>query len=147
MTLPDVNGWLIDYRTAHAIFSSGSNQKILHIVDLCLAGTLFCCFCEKQFFNEFSPLKAVFISDQNRVIVPDEKVLQRTLALADSKVGKNRFKGNESAIFLAATAIENSYGVISDHKSITFSTVHDIGEKYGIPVFSSQGYFGALGMI
>ncbi|QYO77194.1 hypothetical protein [Devosia salina] len=146
MSLPEVNGWLIDYRTAHDIFSSGNNQKISHCVELCVAGTLFCCFCEKEFFNGFPPLKSSFIAEQDRVLVPDERVLQRALAIADSKVGSNRLKGNDAAVFLAATALENDYGVISDHTSIVFSTIHDIGGKYGIPVFSSQSYFAGVGI-
>jgi hypothetical protein len=44
-------------------------------------------------------------------------------------------------LFLTATAAENNFGVISDHRSISFTTVFDLCNQFGVPVMSANEYF------
>jgi hypothetical protein len=61
MTLPDVQGWVIDFRTARHIFLSGNNQRISRCIDCCASGTLVCCHCEESLFKGTPALKAAFL--------------------------------------------------------------------------------------
>jgi hypothetical protein len=68
---------------------------------------------------------------------------KRCLAISSSPVGQNRVEGNEAAVFLTAIAASKNCGVISDHRSNTFSTVYDLCQQFGVPVLSAEGYFAA----
>lgn len=143
MTLPVVEGWMIDFRTAEAIFASGSNVRIGHCVSLCASGRLLTCHCEAPLFKNNAALKRSFI-DQDRVIVPDDDVMQRCISIAGLPLAKSRLGGNQSAIFITAMAAANGFGVISDHRSPVFTTVYDLCDHFGIPIFSADEYFSEL---
>jgi len=144
MPLPDVNGWLIDYRTADSIYSSGSNIRIDHCTQLCIDGKLWCCHDEKPLFAKSTTLAPVFINGHDCVVVPSDDALERSLAIASSPVGKKRLSGNEASVFLAGIAAASGYGVISDHRSIVFATVYDMCEMFGVPVYTADEYFDLL---
>lgn len=144
MALPQVNGWLIDFRTAEEIFASGSNVRIGHCVQLCIQGQLRCCHCDKNSFKDVPALKAAFLVDQDRVVIPDDDILKRSLAISHTPVGSKRLQGNESAVFLTAIAASGGYGVISNHRSPIVSTVYDLCTHFGIPVYSAEEYFDLL---
>jgi hypothetical protein len=144
MTLPGVSGWLIDFRTADAIFSSGSNVRIDHCVDLCAAGSLFFCHEEEKLFKGASALKQAFIDDCDCLRFPDPVVMQKCVSVQGSPICKKLFKGNKTAIILTATAACHNFGVISDHRSPIFSTVFDLCKHFGIPTYSADEYFAEL---
>ena len=141
MSLPEVEGWLIDFRTSRTIFSSGNNEWISHCVGLCEAGGLHICHCERQLFRDDPSLRDPFLDSQNCVWEPDEDVFQRCIAIAASGRVPPTLIGNDTAVFLTATAAGNNLGVISDHRSIIFSTVYDLCITYGVPIFSAAEYF------
>lgn len=144
MTLPHVAGWVIDFRTAREIFSSGSNSRITHCVGLCNAGQMHICHCEERLFRDDLRLRAPFIDDGNCVLVPDERVAQRCIAISSNPLAARRIRGNEAAIFITALAAEKGLGVISNHRSLTFTTVFDLCSALGVPIFSANDYFAAL---
>lgn len=144
MTLPAVAGWIIDFRTARFIFTSGNNQWIHHCVGLCGDGMLFMSHVEEDDFKSLPQTKAAFLDDNNCLVVPDEDVRGRCVSLVSSPLTKNLVKGNDSAIFITATAASKQYGVISNHRSPVFSTVFDLCVANGIPIFSAVDYFKEL---
>lgn len=144
MPLPTVHGWLIDYRTARLVFASQSNLRIDHLVDRCQAGHLHICHHEEGSFREDELLVGPFIRDQCCVHEPDDDVYDRCPSVQNAAVGKILLVGNEAAIFMTAVAISKQFGVISDHKSPRFATVHDLCAAYGVPVLTADQYFQLL---
>lgn len=143
MPLPPVHGWLIDYRTAHIIFASKSNVRIDHIIARCQAGNLHICHREESKFRADDLLLGPFIDDQCCVYEPDDDVYDRCPAVEHSAaaVGKTLLVGSEAAVFMTALAIAKQFGVISDHTSPRFATVHDLCPAYGVPVLTADQYF------
>jgi hypothetical protein len=144
MNLPRVAGWIIDFRTADAIFSSGSNARINHCVGLCESGQLFACHCEITHFKGVRLLKASFIDDQNCICTPDNDILGRCNGIANGGLGRKRLVGNDAAVFMTATPASMGFGVISNHRSPVFTTVFDLCNHYGIPVLSADEYFARV---
>jgi hypothetical protein len=143
MPLPPVSGWIIDFRTARSIFASGSNARISHCVELCGAGKLVACHYEEVQFKSDPKLKPAFLDGKNCIVVPDEDVMKRCISIAKTPLKKKRLIGTDAPLFIAAFAAANSFGVISDHRSPSFSTVSDICEHYGIPALTADQYFEA----
>jgi hypothetical protein len=146
MSLPSVAGWLIDFRTARSIFASGNNARIAHCVGLCGAGNLHICHCEEQSFRGYPPLQGPFLDGHNCVWDPDENVFERCAAIASGAGGRHLLTGNEVAVFLTAIGLSQNFGVISDHQSDAFVTVHDLCLTYGVPVFFAEQYFIEAGV-
>jgi hypothetical protein len=144
MSLPVVSGWIIDFRTAEAIFSSASNTRIDHCVELCQKGEMHISHKEKSRFKSAPNLKACFVDGQNCTCVPDAAVMSACLALSESPLAKRLATGNDTALFIAATAATMDFGVLSDHRSPYFATVYDLCVHVGIPVFSADEYFNLL---
>ena len=78
------------------------------------------------------------------MVVPDDDVMQRCISIAGLPLAKNRLGGNQSAVFITAIAAANKLGVISDHRSPIFTTVYDLCDHFGIPIFSANEYFSEL---
>lgn len=144
MSLPSVHGWLIDYRTAHSIFASQSNERIAHCVARCQHGSLHVCHHEEKQFRHDDLLANAFIIDQNCVYEPDDDIYERCPAVATNPNGKSILIGNESAIFITSTALSKHFGVISDHVSPRFATVHDLCLAFGVPVLTAHQYFSLI---
>jgi hypothetical protein len=145
MPLPPVDGWLIDFRTARAIFSSGSNERISHCVEMCATSKLHFPHCEEKLFKSDPSLKAPFIDQQNCLLEPDDDVFERCLAIDGNPVRQRLLQGNDAAIFMTAAALAKNLGVISDAEAHSFATVRELCDVYGIPNVSSDEYFAALG--
>jgi hypothetical protein len=141
MSLPKVKGWIIDYRTACDIFDSQSNIRIAHCIARCQDGSWHVCHFEEEQFRKNPTLKGPFIADQYRVYEPDDDVYQRCPTIAARPNGKPILVGNQAAVFITATAASKNFGVISDHKSLWFATVHDLCGAYGVPVLTADQYF------
>ena len=144
MALPQVAGWLIDFRTADSIFDSGSNERIDHCVNLCGTGLLFFCHEEEKLFKGAPTLKQAFIDDCDCLLFPDQATMQKCVSVQGSPICKKLFKGNRTAIILTATAACRNFGVISDHRSPIFNTVFDLRKHFGIPTYSANEYFAEL---
>lgn len=141
MTSPAVTGWIIDYMTAQAIFESGSNVRIDACIKMCEDGALHICHCEEKLFKGHTSLCDPFLKDQNCIHYPDADIRKQCLNIANSPKSKKLFNGNQSAIFITAVAACNGYGVISNHRSPVFSTVYDLCDHFGIPVYSADEFF------
>lgn len=144
MPLPQVAGWLIDLRTADAIFTSQSNARIDHCVGLCKAGRLQFCHEEEKLFKASAALKHAFIDACDCLRFPDEAVSQKCVSLLSSPICQKLFKGNRAAIFLTATAACHNLGVLSDHRSPLFATVFDLCKHFGVHTFSADEYFALI---
>jgi hypothetical protein len=144
MALPAVEGWVIDFRTAREIFASLNNERIDHCVSLCAQGRLFTCHCELDNFKKTPRLNQAFVEDQRCILVPDENVMKRCISISKTPLAKARLEGNESALFITATAAAHNFGVISNHQSIVYTTVGDLCNAHGIPFFTADQYFNAL---
>src|SRR4051794_29961147 len=120
MVLPAVQGWLIDFRTARAIFDSGNNQRIAHCVGLCQNGSLHICHCEEDQFREVPALKATFLDGPNCVCEPDEEIFERCGTIAANPLAAKCLKGDDTPLYLSAAALAKNYGVMTDHRSIAF---------------------------
>jgi hypothetical protein len=136
-----VNGWIIDYRTAAAIFGSGRNDRISHCVGLCEEGLLSATQSEEHDFKQSPVLGPVFTAPIKRIIVPDADILGRCAAIANLPLNPPLLSGNNSAIFIAATAASRNLGVISDHRNTRFATVSDICRAYCLPVYTFEEYY------
>jgi len=143
MPLPAVQGWIIDHRTAEAIFSSGSNVRINHCVDMCQAGQLHICHCEEDLFRSSPSLCGPFIIDQYCICEPDDDIVLRCGAVSANPNAANLLTGNEAALYLTAIALAKNYGVISDHRSFIFATVFDLCTTFGVHILSADEYFAA----
>ena len=135
---------MIDYRTAATIFDSGSNERIAHCVGLCQNHDLYISHEEEGAFKRSLKLKGPFIEDQLCVFEPDDDILGRCEPLTHALNGKKMLGTNLTAIYLTATALSKDFGIISDHRSISFSTVYDLGMQYGVHVLSANEYFKNL---
>lgn len=144
MSPPNVSGWLIDYLTADVIFKSKSNQRIDHCIQRCTNGQLQICHHEEKLFRGNADLRQPFLSDQNCICFPDKQIMQRCADIASNPLCKKLLAGNMSALVLAGIASCRNYGVISDHRSIYFTTVFDLCANYGIPVLSADEYFALV---
>ncbi|CAA2106908.1 hypothetical protein MBUL_03900 [Methylobacterium bullatum] len=144
MPLPNVKGWLIDFRTAKAIFVTQSNARITHCVSRCHDGTLHICHTEAERFSNDPALAAPFMIDQCRIFEPDEDVFHRCQAIGANGCGKPILASNETGVFLSAIAMAHNFGVISDHRSPKFATVFDMCAVLGVPVLSAEEYFGLV---
>ena len=145
MTLPTVAGWIIDYRTADAIFASGSNVRIDHCIDLCNGGTLYFCHREEKLFKAIPALKQAFIDDADCLLFPDATVAKKCVSVQSSPICGKLFKGTkEEAIITAATAACKNYGVITNHRSPAFNTVYDLCKHFHIPTFTADEYFALI---
>jgi hypothetical protein len=144
MSLPDVQGSMIDYRTADAIFLSQNNLRIAHCISLCQDGRLYICHHEEQLFKKNGSLKLPFIEDNSCIFEPDDDVYGKCHAMTANSHGKPRLAGNDAAIFIAATAAAKDFGVISDHQSPRFHTVHDFCTAYGVPIYTADQYFALI---
>lgn len=100
MALPQVSGWLIDFRTADSIFSSGSNVRIDHCLELCGAGGLFFCHEEEKLFKATPKLKQAFMDNCDCLLFPDHDVMQRCVSVQNNPICKKLFNGNRLAIIL-----------------------------------------------
>ena len=144
MPLPEVQGWMIDYRTAHLIFASQSNRRISHCTAQCQAGKLYICHHEERRFREDHLVAGPFIEDRCCIYEPDEDIYERCPAVHDAANGKPLLVGNDAAIFITATALSRQFGVISDHNSPKFATVHDLCSIFGVPVLTADQYFALV---
>jgi hypothetical protein len=144
MALPSVNGWMIDYRTAHQIFASQNNRRISHCVKKCEAGTLYISHYEERQFRADTLVAGPFMIDQCCVYEPDDDIYSRCPAIQNAACGKPILVGNGSAVFIAATALSKSLGVISDARSPKLATVFDLCVIYGVPTLSADEYFNLL---
>jgi hypothetical protein len=144
MTLPSVQGWIIDFRTARAIFESGNNQRISHCVEACSNGHLHCCYYEIDLFKKVPALKPVFADGTNCQLIPDGEIMKHALRVSNSVPAKKMLPGNDAAVFITAFAATHGFGVISDHRGFFFSTVYDLCIHYGIPVLSADDYFNEI---
>lgn len=144
MPLPNVQGWMIDYGTAHAIFASKSNVRISHCGSQCHLGLMYICHYEEQYFRDDDLLADVFLNNQCCVLEPDDDVYERCPAIAANPNGKAILAGDQSAIFITASALARHLGVISNRKSPVFSTVHDLCACFGVPVLTADDYFSLL---
>ena len=141
MSLPPVQGWLIDYRTARAIFSSQSNVQINHCLAKCTAGEMHVCHQEEHLFRQDNYLVGPFIEDQFCVFEPDDDVYDRCPGVRDAVCGKPLLDRGDVPVFLTAIALAKQFGVISSHTSPSFATVHDLCALFGVPVLTAQQYF------
>ena len=144
MLLPLVQGWMIDHRTAHSIFASQSNARIAHCVARCQNGSLRVCHHEERRFRDDALLASTFLIDQCCIYEPDDDIFERCPAIASNLNGKSILTGNQAAIFITATAISKHFGVISDHISPRFATVHDLCTAFGVPVLTADQYFALV---
>jgi hypothetical protein len=132
---------MIDYRTAHSIFASQSNTRIAHCIARCQDGSLYICHHEERRFRDDGLLANAFVLDQCCIYEPDDDIYARCPAIASNPNGKSILIGNQAAIFITATALSKHLGVISDHVSPRFATVHDLCAAFGVPVLTSNQYF------
>jgi hypothetical protein len=142
--LNGVSGWLIDFETAKAIFDSGDNFRIDHIVELCTDNALHICHCEEKLFKGHPPLAAPFLQDNKCVCYPDKQIMQNCVNVSANPICKKLLKGNQTPIFLTAIASCRNLGMISDHRSPVFTTTFDLCTHFGIPALSSTRYFATL---
>jgi hypothetical protein len=144
MTLPQVNGWIIDYRAAASIFDSGNNLRISHCIDACKNRTLHYCHCEHDDFKRASALSC-FVEDAGRRCTPDDDVLLQAASISGYTTTQKMLKGHATtAIFIAAVAAAKNFGVISSHTNLVFCTVVDVCKHYGIVVLTPDQYFALL---
>lgn len=94
--------------------------------------------------HQSRPLKQAFIEDQKCVLIPNDDVMKRCISISKTPLAKGRLQGNESALFITASAAANNFGVISNHQSIIHTTVGDLCNAYGIPFLSADQYFAEL---
>lgn len=144
--LPTVTGWLIDYRTAVAVFESGSNVRISHCQQMCSQGQFHICHLEEDLFKSEASLKAAFLVQQNCICVPDQAIMQGCINVANNPMCKGLLKsqGRDVAIYLTAIAACKGMGVISNHRSPYFATVANLCDHFGIPNFSADDYFAHI---
>jgi hypothetical protein len=144
MPPPAVDGWIIDFRTARAIFNSGSNERIDHCIGMCASGQLYIPHCEEKLFRTLPALKAPFLDQHNCVLEPDDDVFERCKAIDGHPVRQRLLQGNDAAIFMTAAALERNLGVISDANGHSFATVRELCDVYGVHNFSADEYFALL---
>jgi hypothetical protein len=105
---------------------------------------MFACHQERENFKSVPALKSCFVDDNDCICIPDSAVLDKCLAISNSPLAKRRLAGTDSSLFVVAIAAAKNFGVISDHRSLVFTTAYDLCVHYGIPVFSADEFFSLL---
>ena len=105
---------------------------------------MFACHQEREHFKSIPALRSCFVDDNDCVCIPDDAVLDKCLAISNNPLAKKRLAGGNSSLFIVAIAAAKNFGVISDHRSIFFTTAYDLCMHYGVPVFSADEYFDLL---
>ncbi|MEO9462655.1 MAG: hypothetical protein ABJ242_07965 [Marinomonas sp.] len=146
MTLPAVNGWLIDYRTAAPIYDGQNNAGIAHLTGLCQTGELFLCHTEEELFRVHQSMAAPFIKDNQCVCEPDQASYARAAEISQLPFTPPIRINDQTTIYLAAIALTNGYGVISNQSSTSFSTVVQVGAHFQFPVLNSTTFFVSAGV-
>jgi deoxyhypusine synthase len=141
MPLPKVAAWLIDHRTAAAIFESGNNVRIDHCLQLCEEGRLLFCHTEAKLFRSSPRLKQVFVDDHDCLCSPDKEMMDKCVSVWKNPKCAKLMRGHDVPIFMTAAACCKDYGIISDHRSILYTTAYDLAAHFGISVFSADEYF------
>lgn len=144
MALPSVHGWMIDFRTAHGIFTSKNNRRISHCIAKCKSGIFHICHHEETNFKNEAILAAPFLVDQCCVVEPDDDIYNRCPGIRNSVHSKTILGRGDVAVFITATALSRSFGVISDAHSPVFTTVIDLCAAYGVPALSADQYFSLV---
>lgn len=72
--------------------------------------------------------------------MPDDGIRKRCSVISATALGKQLLPGGQASIFLAATAIEKNFGVISDHRGV-FPTVKSFCDIVGAECLTSELYF------
>lgn len=143
-SLPEVNCWVIDFRTARAIFQSGSNFQRNHLIDLCQEESIWFSYTELSLFKSHPDLKEHFMDSQDRTADLDEDAVKRCVSLKDSPAGLRLLTTDETSVVMAGFAAANNCGVISDRTSTVFTTVHQLCGAAGVPCFTSSDYFNLM---
>jgi hypothetical protein len=99
---------------------------------------------EETQFRANKKLKECFLNGTGCVIEMDENIFQCCQTIKNNPICRNLGRWNELAIYLAAVAATKNYGVISDHSSTKFSTVHDLCSVYDVHSYTQDRYFGLL---
>tara|TARA_B100000378_G_C18024572_1_gene405346 strand:+ start:894 stop:1334 length:441 start_codon:yes stop_codon:yes gene_type:complete len=146
MALPEVEGWLIDYRTAEPIFDGQNNAGINHLVGMCQQGELFICHTEEGLFREHNSLKPAFLGDQRCVCEPSDDDFHRSQSIAQIDFNPPIRRNDETTIFISAVALSNNLGVITNQVSTRFATVSQLGTHFGFPVLSWIAFAEAIGI-
>lgn len=141
MTIPCLPGWLIDFETAQNIFDAQNNARIVQCQKLCSSGVLHICHSEEKLFKEHAALRAPFLEDQNCICYPTAEIWAQCANVSNSPKCAKLVPGNQSAIYLTAIASCRQYGLISDNRSIFFTTVYDLCTHFGVPAFSADEFF------
>lgn len=136
-----VLGWIIDYRAAKQVFVSANNARISRIIEMRSKDSIFICHHEENRFKGDAHLETAFMNGKSCTIEPDQDIYNRAALLAQSLNGKPLLVGGEAAIYITAAALSKNFGVISDHQSPKYLTVHDLCPLYGVPIFTSDEYF------
>lgn len=147
MTLPAVAGWLIDFRTARAVFSAASSEPcVAHCAQACMGGFMHICHCEKAEFASVPQLKSTFVDlATGAAILPDDDIMNRCIAISSVRPqGKKQIVGNQAGVFAVATAAARNFGVITDHASPLFATAYELCVHYRIPALRSHEYFSSI---
>ncbi|TKV78930.1 hypothetical protein FDV58_24835 [Bradyrhizobium elkanii] len=136
----------MDYRTAIAVFESGSNVRIDHCQQMCSQGKFYICHLEERQFKSDPALRAAFLTGQNCISVPNQSIMQQCINISTNPISKRLLKGEagQIAIYLTATAACRDFGVISDHSSPYFATAADLCDHFGIPNYTADGYFALI---
>jgi hypothetical protein len=144
MVLPVVQGWLIDFRAARAVFAGRDNIVINALVGRCQDGSLKYCHCEDGDFRSDQTLRTHFVDDQDCRLRPNSEMMQRCTALAGSAYAKPLLRNDMVTIFLISAALTLQCGIISNSTSPAFSTVHDIGPALGLHVLTVSQFRAML---
>lgn len=144
MTLPQTQGWLLDYVTAKRVFESGDNELINTLTQMCEAQELLFCSCEDADFRKHPKLRPPFLDDNNCRVGLSGEIVGRVIAVMNGYNEKPFVPGDRSTKFIVATALECNYGIISDRSSVAFATPRDLALSLNIVTYTSDEFKGLL---
>lgn len=144
MTLPPVSGWVLDFRTARAIFDSKNNANIDAIHSLVVKNKILICHREEHLFKGHSQLAQTFLDGSNCICRPDDALMKKCATVGSNPLCKKIFPQDGSTIWITAIAIKSGFGVLSDHRSISFTTSFDLCKHYGVPALTAKEFFAAI---
>jgi hypothetical protein len=144
MALPNVNGWLIDFRTARVIFAGRGNILVTTLVGLCQSGDLQYCHCEHSDFRTDPNLCGPFVEEHACRSQPSKEVMLASTAIVGGHYNKPLLKSDVLTVFLISTALTHQFGIITNIENPAFSTARDIGPPLGVHVLTSEQFEAAL---
>lgn len=143
MALPQVSGWIMDYYTAHTVFTGGDGPLMLAIERSCAAGLIRYSYYEHNSFKRSVHTKGPFCHHQDCRCNLCMQIVEMAANLPIILNGKKANPSDSSASIVTAAAIFNGFGLITSKQGV-FLTPYDLASHSGLTCLTPHQFAAFL---